>query len=169
MVLVGIFSSVRFDSVLKTLFVEHSEVINCAFVYMTNCKGLETLLWCINWFLYIEISANETNEIQSYSLYWSYKKESIRSCSDLKELFGRLSDSSCASQQTLKGHVEVPFLQRYMVKTAPPVPSQKAKRLLHYIPPQLQRSSRSPLGPEPGPWRVRERGLERSALPSLGA
>lgn len=44
MVLVGILSSVGFESVSETLFVEHIEVIDCAFVYTANCKGLETFL-----------------------------------------------------------------------------------------------------------------------------
>lgn len=37
-----IISSVGFDNVSETLFVELGEVINFAFVYMANCKGLET-------------------------------------------------------------------------------------------------------------------------------
>lgn len=45
-VLVGILSSVECDSVSETLFAKHGEVINCALVYMANCKDLETLLWC---------------------------------------------------------------------------------------------------------------------------
>lgn len=44
MVLGRILSSVGCDSVSESLFVEHGKVINCAFVYMANCKGLETLL-----------------------------------------------------------------------------------------------------------------------------
>lgn len=45
-VLMEILSSVGCDNVSETLFAEHGEVINCAFVYMANCKGLETFFWC---------------------------------------------------------------------------------------------------------------------------
>lgn len=44
MILIGILSSVGFDSISETLFVEYGDMVNCAFVYMANCKGLETLL-----------------------------------------------------------------------------------------------------------------------------